>query len=55
MNLKQSRRKFIQNTALAGLGLSLLNPLSLQAASKKPKMKLGLVTYLWGQDWDLPT
>ncbi len=19
------------------------------------KMKLGLVTYLWGQDWDLPT
>lgn len=21
----------------------------------KPKMKLGLVTYLWGKDWDIPT
>lgn len=40
---------------LAGVGLSLINPFTLIAASKKAEMKLGLVTYLWAKDWDLPT
>jgi sugar phosphate isomerase/epimerase len=40
---------------LAGAGLSLINPFSAFAMVKKPKMKLGLVTYQWGKDWDLPT
>jgi len=35
--------------------MSLLDPVTLQALSKKPGMRLGLVTYLWGKDWDLPT
>jgi len=25
------------------------------ARTSGPKMKLGLVTYQWGKDWDLPT
>ncbi|WP_167617095.1 sugar phosphate isomerase/epimerase family protein [Maribellus sediminis] len=53
--MNQSRRKFIQNSLLAGTGLTLVNPVSVLAASKKSKMKLGLVTYQWGKDWDLPT
>jgi sugar phosphate isomerase/epimerase len=39
----------------AGVGLSLIDPFSTQAMLKKSKMKLGLVTYQWGKDWDLPT
>ena len=55
MDHYQSRRRFLQKSLLAGAGLSLLDPLTLQAMAKKSKMKLGLVTYLWGRDWDLPT
>jgi len=50
-----SRRNFIQRTAIAGLGLSLVDPLSALAMTKKSEIKLGLVTYLWAKDWDLPT
>ncbi len=40
--------------ALFGAGLAW--PDSLLAADKPgSKMRFGLVTYLWGQDWDLPT
>lgn len=55
MNANNSRRKFIRNTTIAGAGLSLIDPFSVQAMLKKSKMKLGLVTYQWGKDWDLPT
>lgn len=55
MTTQQSRRSFLQKSALAGVGLSLMDPLSLQAMMKKSKMRLGLVTYLWGKDWDLST
>lgn len=55
MNKNQSRRNFIQKTLLASAGLSLVHPFAAQAFAKKAKMKLGLVTYLWGKDWDLPT
>lgn len=43
------RRNFIQ--ALSLLTVKGLIPKSLFS----PKMKLGLVTYLWGKDWDVPT
>lgn len=54
MNNNQSRRSFIQKTVIAGAGLSLVHPFAAQAIAKKAKMKFGLVTYLWGKDWDLP-
>jgi len=55
MNLNQSRRSFIQKSLVASAGLALIDPFSAQAMMKKSKMKLGLVTYQWGKDWDLPT
>ena len=55
MNSKQSRRNFLQKSLVAGVGLSLIDPLATQAMLKKSKMNLGLVTYQWGKDWDLPT
>ena len=52
------RRKFITTSIAATAGLSLL-PRHAEAldTAKTPaqKMQLGLVTYLWGKDMDLPT
>ncbi len=50
-----TRRQFLSSCAAAS-SLSLL-PLStcLAGIAAPNKMRLGLVTYLWGQDWDLPT
>jgi L-ribulose-5-phosphate 3-epimerase UlaE len=50
-----SRRDFIQRTLVAGIGFSLIDPYSVFASAKKSGMKLGLVTYQWAKDWDLPT
>jgi hydroxypyruvate isomerase len=50
-----TRRKFIQKTITAGIGLAAVNNLSACSASKIKGMKLGLVTYQWAKDWDLPT
>jgi sugar phosphate isomerase/epimerase len=55
MDINNSRRKFLQKSLVAGVGLSLINPLSACDMMKKSKMKLGLVTYQWGKDWDLPS
>lgn len=55
MDNNQSRRSFLQKSLAAGVGLSLIDPFSAQATIIKSKMKLGLVTYQWGKDWDLPT
>ncbi len=55
MNLYHSRRSFIQKSLIAGAGLAIIDPFSAQAMMKKSKMKMGLVTYQWGKDWDLPT
>ena len=55
MGNKQSRRSFLQKSLVAGAGLSLIDPMALQAMMGKSGMKLGLVTYQWGKDWDLPT
>lgn len=55
MDIRKSRRDFLQKSVAAGVGLSLIDPFSVSALAKKSKMKLGLVTYQWGKDWDLPT
>jgi sugar phosphate isomerase/epimerase len=50
-----TRRRFIQKSVAAGIGLTALNNLSAMPLMAKSKMRLGLVTYMWGFDWDLPT
>jgi len=57
-----SRRKFITRTTRAAAGMfgaaSLTSCSEIQtrpAAQPGSKMRFGLVTYLWGKDWDLPT
>lgn len=50
-----SRRNFIQRTTVTGMGLSVINPFQLLAMTAQSNMKLGLVTYQWAKDWDLPT
>ncbi len=54
MNMNKSRRNFIQKSIAASVGLSLISPLMANTLGKS-NMKLGLVTYQWGKDWDLPT
>ncbi|MFW5831123.1 MAG: sugar phosphate isomerase/epimerase family protein, partial [Prolixibacteraceae bacterium] len=53
---KQTRKEFIRSmTAMAGAS-ALPGSLFAMAENKKgDKMKLGLVTYLWAKDWDIPT
>ena len=55
MEKNLSRRNFLQKSLVAGIGLSLIDPFTAFAAAKKSGMKLGLVTYQWAKDWDLPT
>ena len=50
-----SRRHFIQQSITAGIGFGMLGNLQAFPGPTAPAMKLGLVTYLWGKDWDLPT
>ena len=49
------RRRFLGMTtgALGGCVLFQSNPKTLWATAKKSELKLGLVTYQWGKDWDL--
>lgn len=54
--MNTSRREFLTKSSLLTSAIaispfSLANPLF---AAGESKMKLGLVTYLWGKDWDLP-
>lgn len=55
MDNNLSRRIFLKRSMVAGIGFSVLDPFAVIAAAKKSEMKLGLVTYLWAKDWDLPT
>jgi len=55
MERNLSRRNFIQKSLVAGVGLAAINPLSAWAKPEKSEMRLGLVTYQWAKDWDLPT
>jgi sugar phosphate isomerase/epimerase len=53
-----TRREFLKSSAAFGAGICAGGPLGqalLLAATPASKMKFGLATYLWGQDWDLPT
>ncbi len=51
-----SRRIFLQRSVAAGLGVvAIPSVLPAFPGSVKAKMRLGLVTYQWGSDWDLPT
>jgi len=54
MKNELSRRKFIQTAFGAGAALSMFSNIPLDFV-KTSGMKLGLVTYMWGFDWDLPT
>ena len=56
MNSKIITRKgFIKNLSMLS-GLALLPGMKLpKSISSESKMKLGLVTYLWGKNWDIPT
>lgn len=54
-----SRRHFIKRSLQTGTGMLALSQMSLPWEWAVPvlgdKMRFGLVTYLWGQDWDIPT
>jgi len=50
------RREFVRTSiGLGAAALSISMPRTAPAASTTSKMRLGLVTYLWGKDMDLPT
>src|SRR5690242_6614967 len=65
MNMRTNRRNFLKNAGLGVGTLGLLTPAALDAAKssgksasflvKAPKMKIGMVTYNLGQDWDIET
>jgi sugar phosphate isomerase/epimerase len=50
-----SRRQFIQNNFGAGMALASSGNLADFLDMGQSGMRMGLVTYQWGRDWDLPT
>lgn len=52
-----SRRSFLSYSASAAAAAALAGPLSEAFAARKAETNIGfgLVTYMWGADWDLPT
>ena len=55
MKNELSRRQFLQKSLGAGVALAFLKDLPELMMSVPGGMKMGLVTYQWGRDWDLPT
>lgn len=55
MKNELSRRRFIQRSFGAGVAIAFLKDFPELMKSTPSGMKLGLVTYQWGRDWDLPT
>jgi sugar phosphate isomerase/epimerase len=55
MKNELSRRQFIQRSLAAGVALAFLKDLPEMVMKGPSGMRLGLVTYQWGRDWDLPT
>ena len=49
------RREFIMTSLGAGAALAIFRTMPESEFAKAPGMRLGLVTYQWGKDWDLPT
>ncbi len=56
MKSNQNRKEFIRNLSLIAGGTALSSAF-LSACSSLPgsEIKLGLVTYLWAKDWNIPT
>lgn len=56
MHCNQTRRDFVRNLSVIA-GAALLPGQLLAGSGRAPGsgMKLGLVTYLWAKDWDIPT
>src|SRR5674476_736531 len=50
-----SRRLFIQKSVTSGIVLAAMNHFSAYSMPAYSRMRLGLVTYQWAKDWDLPT
>lgn len=55
METHLSRRIFIRKSLAAGMAVTALCPFCSFPLRKSKAMRFGLVTYLWGQDWDLNT
>jgi hypothetical protein len=55
MKTPYTRRLFIKRSLSAGIALTALSPLHSRLLMDPRGMKFGLVTYLWGRDWDLAT
>lgn len=57
----QTRRDFLKTTLAAPAAFAAAGPLFAAENADQPphkpgsKMRIGLCTYLWGQDWDVPT
>lgn len=49
------RRNFIRESFFAGIAVTAVNRVFDPSIFSSKGMKFGLVTYLWGKDWDLPT
>lgn len=57
-SVRSTRREFLKGSVALGAGVATAGPWMealLAAQTPGSKMKFGLVTYLWGQYWDLPT
>lgn len=54
-DMELSRRDFLFKSLVAGVGLASLPVVPAFSEPRKYGMKLGLVTYEWAKDWDLPT
>lgn len=56
---RNTRRDFLMQSVYFGAAAVTAGPLgklfAMSSAESNTRMKLGLVTYLWGKDWDLPT
>ena len=56
---KKTRRDFLKHSVYFGAAAISAGPLGkvlgMRSALPGSKMKFGLVTYLWGKDWDLPS
>lgn len=55
MKKELTRRHFLRTTLGAGAAMAILRHLPENSTAAASGMKLGLVTYMWGADWDLPT
>jgi sugar phosphate isomerase/epimerase len=50
-----TRRNFLEKSFSAAIGLAAMKHMPISSKKAIHKMQFGLVTYLWAQDWDLPT